>query len=60
MTYAQRIIRMGCALFSVIAAFCSVETDLFQASLLVTVFYSLCCEQEAQKASCLGSFKICF
>lgn len=56
----QRITGMGCALSSVAAAFCSVETDLFQASLLATVFYSLCGEQAAQKASCPGSFKVAF
>lgn len=56
----QRITGMGCALSSIIAAFCSVETDLFQASLLATAFYSLCGEQAAQKTSCSGSFRVAF
>lgn len=56
----QRITGMGCALSSIIAAFCSVETDLFQASLLATAFYSLCGEQAAQKTSCSGSFRAAF
>ncbi|MGL9758957.1 MAG: hydroxyethylthiazole kinase [Wolbachia sp.] len=56
----QRITGMGCALSSIIAAFCSVETDLFQASLLATAFYSLCGEQAAQKTSCSGSFRVLF
>lgn len=51
---------MGCALSSVTAAFCAVEADSFQASLLSSAFYSLCGEQAVQKASCPGSFKVAF
>ncbi|WP_168464599.1 hydroxyethylthiazole kinase [Wolbachia endosymbiont of Ctenocephalides felis wCfeT] len=56
----QYITGMGCVLSAVTAAFCSVETDLFQASLLSTAFYGLCGEQAEQKASCPGSFKVAF
>ncbi len=56
----QYITGIGCTLSAITAAFCSVETDLFQASLLSTAFYGLCGEQAEQKASCPGSFKVAF
>ena len=56
----QSVTGMGYVLSSITAAFCAVEADPFQASLLSAAFYSLCGEQAAQRASCPGSFKVAF
>lgn len=51
---------MGCVLTAVIAAFRSVRSNSFEASVLATSYFGLCGNLSEQKASAPGSFKACF
>lgn len=56
----QLVTGMGCALNSIIAAFCAVESDYFQAAKLATLYFNLCGETAAQTSTKPASFKITF
>lgn len=51
---------MGCVLTSVVAAFCSVDDNLFNATKLAVAYFVLCGEQAERESRSPGSFKVAF
>lgn len=56
----QCVTGMGCLLSALIAAFCAVNKNTLNASLLATQYVGLCGQYAAQKAQSPASFKIAF
>lgn len=51
---------MGCTLTAIIAAFCAVCVDAYEASFFATTFFGLCGQQAGRQTSLPGSFREAF
>ena len=55
-----RVTALGCALSAVVAAFCAVEADVFEATVSALAVYGVAGEMAAELASRPGSYRVAF
>ena len=55
-----RVTALGCALSAVVAAFCAVEADVFEATVSAIAVYGVAGEMAAEQASRPGSYRVAF
>ena len=55
-----RVTALGCALSAVVAAFCAVGEDAFEASVSALAVYGVAGEMAAEQASRPGSYRVAF
>lgn len=56
----KQVTGAGCLLSAIVAAFCAVESNYFEAVKSAVIFYDICAEIAAKKSNGPGSFKVNF
>ena len=55
-----RVTAVGCALSAVVAAFCAIADDAFEASVSALAIYGVAGEMAAERAQSPGSYRVAF